>query len=384
MPWKECSPMDERVKFIAAALDGDVSMSSLCLAYGISRKTGYKWVARYEEKGPEGLKDLSNRPHHLPHRVSFGLERLLVQHRKRHPNWGPKKIISSLQLKDPKLELPAASTVGAIFQRRGLVKKQRVRPRPPQPKAPIVCADRPNAVWGADFKGDFKVLDGRRCYPLTISDLCSRFLLHCQGQEQKTYQETRRGFELAFQEFGLPDAILSDNGSPFSSPSGFSQLSIWWIRLGIKIVRIQPGKPQQNGIHERMHRTLKEAIYPTKASMRAQQRSFDRFVQEFNFERPHEALGQNPPASVYQTSSRPYPKRLPPLEYPAHFEVRKVDSSGRIGFHDRAIFVSEALSGQYVGLECIDDGLWLTHFGGAVFGRLDESREKLERNNFSL
>src|SRR5437868_3110327 len=276
MPWKEVSSMDERSRFIKEALRGEVAFSNLCRAYEVSRKTGYKWLSRYEESGKQGLLDASRAPKNSPQKVSIETRSLLIESRKLHPYWGPVKIVHWLKQKNPKILLPCSSTIGEIFKAEGLIEEHRVPLRSPKTKPPEVIASSPNSVWATDFKGEFRMKNKKLCYPLTITDQRSRFILCCQGYDGINYQSVMRSFERVFLEYGLPEIILSDNGVPFSSPSGLSKLSVWWIKLGIRPLRIQPGKPQQNGKHERMHRTLKqETTRPPGKNMEEQQKRFN-------------------------------------------------------------------------------------------------------------
>lgn len=379
MPWKEVSPMDERVKFIAAVFDGTVSMTSLCETFGISRKTGYKWLERYRKEGPNGLLDKSRTPHSNPNRVSFEEERMILALRKRHPTWGPKKLLVILENSNPEILWPSASTIGSILQKRGMVKPRKRKRGMILPSEPFRGYDHPNAVWCADFKGDFKLKDGIRCYPLTISDGFSRFLLCCKGLSGTRTYETKREFEKCFREYGLPNAIRTDNGIPFAAGSGLSLLSTWWIKLGIFPERIRPGKPQENGRHERMHRTLKaEAVYPIRSSMRQQQKSFDRFRTEYNGERPHEALGQKTPSQVYSRSQREFPNRISEISYPDHFEIRKVDE-GSFYWKNQRYFITKSLAGERIGFEPIEDGIWKIFFSFVTIGYFNEHTKKVTR-----
>jgi len=371
--------MSERVKFIAAYLEREASFSDLCLDFGISRKTGYKWVRRYQAEGVTALEEISRAPHAHPNAIASDIVQSIVAIRGQHPRWGPRKVRVVLKRQRPRIELPAASTIGDILKRQGLVRpRRRVRRSSPY-------ADRlrqyvaPNAVWCADFKGCFPVggVGGERCHPLTISDGYSRFLLRCRGLRRPLSQYARRVFESAFHEYGLPRAIRTDNGPPFSTlaPGGLSRLSIWWIRLGIRPERIMPGRPEQNGRHERMHRTLKaETARPPRSSFSAQQRAFDRFQLEYNEQRPHEALGQAVPASLYRPSLRSYPRQLPEPEYPACFERRVAYPNGVISFGTTQWYVSACLAGERLGLEPCDDGRWRVHFGWVPIGWLDLKR----------
>lgn len=359
MPWQETHRMDLRVKFIAAYQSRLYTMSALCAELEISRKTGYKWVRRYEAEGLDGLKDRSHAPRHCPHRTGVQMEELLVAARKRFPAWGPRKLVAYLERKHPGLALPAASTVGEILARHGLVPPRR-RGRPAHPGSSPLEAAAPNEVWSVDFKGEFRTRDGRYCYPLTASDAYSRFLLGCEGLGSPSTLGARACFEQLFRAYGLPQAIRSDNGTPFASTAlrGLSRLSVWWLKLGIAHQRIEPGKPQQNPRHERMHRTLKASTTrPPERNLAEQQRRFDAFRQEYNEERPHEALGQRPPASLYTPSPRAMPEVLPAPEYPGHCETRHVRHTGGFRFRGREIFLSEVLAGEWIALEEVDEGV---------------------------
>jgi transposase InsO family protein len=333
MPWKETCPVDEKMVLVAEFLKGTWTISELCRSFGISRKTGYKWIERYKRGGPGALSERSRAPHRCPHSLSDESAQMILAARKEHPTWGPRKILAWISRKNPRMQLPAASTAGDLLKRYGLTQPRRRRRRTSRFRQPLQACLRPNDTWCADFKGHFRMGDGRKCYPLTLSDAYSRFLLACRGLLDPNTEETKKRFEIAFKEFGLPHAIRSDNGSPFATigPQGLSKLSIWWLKLRIRHERIQPGRPDQNGSHERMHRTLKqEATKPPKAALQAQQYAFDRFRDEYNFERPHEALDQSPPASWYRCSPRQYPQILPEFSYPRDATRRIVHESGRI------------------------------------------------------
>jgi putative transposase len=376
--------MDERVKFVAQYLRGELSLTRLCESFGISRKTAYKWLERYADNGVEGLAEHSRKPHSNPRAISEEVVSIIVEARKRHPFWGPKKLLVSLPASYPGLQLPATSTVGEILARHGLVRPRRAPRRTSSPYSePFLGYDRPNAVWCADFKGHFQVGNGKQCHPLTISDGHSRYLLRCEALRKAQEQPSRAVFESAFREFGLPDAIRTDNGPPFSSlaPGGLSNLAVWWIRLGIRPERIEPGRPDQNGRHERMHRTLKaETATPPRATLKAQQLAFDTFRKEYNQDRPHEALGQRTPASIYAPSTRAYPATLPALEYPAGMEVRYVSDGGGLRWHGTLWYISWCLSGQPIGIQEVDEKKWLVHFGPIRVGLLDQSKGKGSRN----
>lgn len=373
MPWKETSPVNERVKFVAAMLEAEETFSDLCERFGISRKQGYKWKQRYECGGVEALADRSRAPRSHPHAVSSEVADLLVSARKKHPLWGPRKLLVVVRRQHPRITLPSASTVGAIFKKRGLVgKPRRVRRSDPY-KDRLGPYDAPNNVWCADFKGNFAV-GGERCNPLTISDGFSRYLLTCKALRSTTYAPVRRSFEDTFREFGVPAAIRTDNGPPFSTLAlgGLSRLAVWWIRLGIRPERIMPGRPDQNGRHERMHRTLKaETARPPASSMRAQQARFDRFREEYNKVRPHEALDQATPSSLYQSALRPLPKLLPELEYPEHFAICRTYPNGVISWRGSQWYLSGCLENELVGLDELDNDRWRVFFGPVLLGILD-------------
>lgn len=382
MPWKKTGPMNERVKFIASYLENDESFSALCERFEVSRKTGYKWVERYDAGGVRSLVDRSRAPRSHPHAVPAETVAALVAARRRHPRWGPRKLLVVLRRQQPQLDLPVASTAGEILRRNGLVRARRRR-RCSSPYAKRLGGyDKPNAIWCADFKGHFPV-DDARCHPLTITDGFSRFLLRCRALDRPLSEPSRSIFESAFREFGLPDAIRTDNGAPFSTlaPGGLSRLAIWWIRLGIRPERIMPGRPDQNGRHERMHSTLKaETAKPPRISFRAQQRAFDSFRQEYNHVRPHEGIGQATPASLYRPSARPYPARLPQPQYPAHFRIERVYPNGVISTMSTQWYLSNCLAGELVGLEEVDDDRWKVYFGPIELGVLDGKSSKSRRD----
>jgi transposase InsO family protein len=372
MPWKE--PMDERIRFIAELKNAGSSMADVCRRYGISRKTGYKWLDRYRDGGPTGLSDRAPVALSRPHAISAAVEELLVATRRRFPTWGPRKLLAYLADRT-RGQLPAASTVGDLLKRRGLVDRSRRRRRVAPYSRPFAEIDQPNAGWSADFKGQFQMGNGQTCYPLTVTDSFSRYLLCCEAMVQPNLANVRSAFERVFERHGLPDVIRTDNGVPFASRAvqGLSSLAVWWIRLGIRHERIAPGRPDQNGRHERMHRTLKQqTALPPKRDIPAQQRAFDDFQREYNLVRPHEALAQKPPATAYSLSARSYTATPPELEYPAHFRLRRVRCHGAFKWRDRDVFISMALSDQHVALEEIDDGMWVIHFGPLRLGLIDE------------
>lgn len=375
MPWKTTEPVNERMKFVSQLLDGEERMADLCRAYGISRKTGYKYLNAFNESGPAGLYDASKAPGSSPHRTADSTVALLVAARKKHPTWGPKKLCAWLAKKHEGVRLPCPSTAGTILKRAGLVEPRRRRTPVATPTAgPLTQATQPNDVWCVDFKGEFRLGNGSLCYPLTITDLYSRYLVGCVAMEGTRWAPAQLAFREVFREFGLPSVIRSDNGTPFSSVGllGLSRLSAWWLRLGIRSERIEPGHPEQNGQHERMHRTLKaEATRPAGQNLLQQQERLDHFREEFNLERPHEALGMQTPASRYLRSSRVLPDVLPELVYPCHDLVRRVTPCGSVKFGGARVFVSATLAGQLVGLRELDGGRWLVSFVDLDLGQLD-------------
>lgn len=381
MPWSETSPMHERTQFIADYLRGRQSVCELCDEYGVSRKTAYKWIDRYLRHGPAGLEDRSRRPEHSPNSTPAEIVNALVEARRHHPSWGPKKLIKILSGKHPRWEFPHRATVSEILRRHGLVKGRKKRRKVGHPGKPTTLVTAPNDLWCADYKGQFKTRNGVYCFPLTITDAYSRYLLCCQALLSTKLAEAKPVFTRIFKEYGLPRRIRTDNGAPFASASlgRLSRLSAWWVRLGILPEFIEPGRPQQNGRHERMHKTLKdEATRPPSANHIAQQRRFNRFMCEFKLERPHEALDMETPDSIHRPSSREMPKKLPPLEYPDRFEIRYVSANGGIRWNRQWVNVSHACIGEYVGLEEIDNGVWNVYFGPLKLGRLLERHMRIE------
>lgn len=381
MPWSQTSPMNQKVLFIADHLKGSRPVVELCAEYGISRKTAYKWIERYIRQGAAGLEDRSRRPRHSPHATSAEVLTALLELRRRHPRWGAKKLLRILRGRHPQWKLPSRSGCCLILQRHGLIRHRRRRRVIGHPGKPGSIILGPNHVWCADFKGQFRLGNGRYCYPLTVSDGYSRFLLGCQGLGATAVEQAKPVFQRLFQEFGLPQFIRTDNGVPFATNTlaRLSKLSAWWVRLGVLPQLIEPGNPQQNGRHERMHRTLKaETTRPPAHAMRSQQVKFDHFRKEFNHDRPHEALDQETPDTFYKPSPRPMPSTLPPLEYPDRFEVRYVSANGGIRWNKQWVNVSSTCIGEYVGLEEIDDGIWNVYFGALRLGRFDERNMRIE------
>jgi putative transposase len=380
MPWRETCQMDERTQFIARVLAGGDEMTGLCREYGISRKTGYKWLGRYRCEGAAGLRERSHAPlrHGQAHDVA--VVQAVLELRQRWPRWGPKKLRVKLGELHPELPVPAASTIGDWLRREGLIGRSHRRRRCPAYTNPFATVAAANDVWCTDFKGWFRTADGRRCDPLTLSDAHSRYLLRCQAVNRPDEQSVRPIFEAAFMEHGLPRAIRSDNGPPFASPGvgGLSRLAIWWIKLGIRPERIVAGKPQQNGRHERVHRTLsEETARPPADSLPTQQQRFDDFREVYNNQRPHEALGQRTPASLYAPSPRPYPDRLDDPSYASDVAVRRVRRNGQIKWAGALIFVGEALIGEPVGVVETESGDWLVRYADVELGYIHPQRRRL-------
>ena len=380
VPWKECSVLDERLRFVACLLDGE-AMTDVCRAFGISRKTGYKIFERYKEHGLEALTDRSRRPVRYANQLPPQLESLIVSLKRDKPHWGARKIRELLVRRlAGEVRIPAKSTIHAVLHRHGLV-KEAGRPRHRATGTPLSTGAAPNDLWCADFKGEFKLGNGHYCYPLTVTDHASRFLLLCEALESTREDLAITAFEQLFQEHGLPEAIRSDNGVPFASPNALfnlSKLSVWWLRLGIAIERIKPGQPQQNGRHERMHLTLKqETTRPPGLNSLQQQARFDAFQQEFNTERPHEALGMKCPAEVYSASTRSY-DGLPDVSYPFHDRDVLVTACGRICLHRKKVNISTVLAGQRLGIKEVDDGIWIVSLMRYDLGFIDLEQRTLQ------
>jgi putative transposase len=379
MPWKETCAVEERLAFIKDVLRRDLGKSELCRRYGISRPTGDKWIDRFVDHGMDGLKDLVSSPHHHPNQVPEELAEMLLALRRAHMTWGPKKLRAYLEQRYSTMNWPWPSTIGQLLRLNGLAVGRKRRPRTPAYTQPFAGCGKPNRTWCGDFKGQFRT-GNSTCYPLTITDAFSRYLLRCQGMPRPCTTPTVSIFESAFREYGLPEAIRSDNGAPFASNAigGLSRLSVWWVKLGIVPERIKPGHPEQNGRHERMHLTLKqETASPPRSSMRSQQQRFDAFRQEYNQQRPHEALEQRTPADAYQASPRGYPSRLPEPEYGQNTLVRYVRKSGEIKWQGQRMYLGQVLAGENVGLEPILDGFWLVNFYKMPIGVMDDRRRKV-------
>jgi len=381
MPWAESSVGEQKLMFVADCLRGEESMTALCERYGISRQTGYVLKGRFLAEGPSGLEERSRAP--LQHGLATPAELVvrLIEARKRWPHWGPKKLLAKLSREAPQLAWPSASTGSEILRREGLSQPRRRRRRPLTVEQPFIDVTAANDAWCIDFKGWFRTADGRRCHPFTVTDAFSRYLLAVEVIEP-TGQAVQAKMDKLFKEHGLPVAIRSDNGTPFASTGagGLTRLSARWAKMGIRLERIWPGKPQQNGRHERMHGTLKpEACQPPAANAAAQQHRFDAFRTEFNHERPHEALGQRQPAEFYGPSSRPFVQPVGDLDYATHEQVRRIRSSGEIRWRGSLLFVSEAIIGENVALRQRDDGHWLIRFADVALGIIDRTSGQLVR-----
>jgi putative transposase len=381
MPWRESSAMDARVEFVTEVLRGEDSMTALCERYGISRKTGYKWCDRYRLDGVSGLAPRSHAPKQHGRVTDQAIVEAIEARRRQRPSWGSRKILAWLKAHDPAVAWPSASTADEILKRAGLVTGRRLHRRAPPRLGELTQPCHANHVWAVDHKGWIKLRDGSRSEPLTMTDGFSRFLLSVNATGSTAAREAQPLFEQAFGEYGLPEVIRSDNGSPFASKgaTGLTQLSAWWIKLGIRHERTDPGSPQQNGRHERFHLTLLEAMTPAPDDRAEQQQRFVAFKQEYNHERPHEALGQKPPATLYKRSPRVMPDRLPEPDYGAEAAARQVRSTGEIRWRGDLIHVSSALIGEAVGVEETADGQWQVRFFDVPLGIIDQTSRKLRR-----
>jgi putative transposase len=381
MPWQESCAMDERVRFIADHTSGFWTMTELCERYEISRKTGYKWLDRYRQEGPAGLVERSHAAHVHGRATPQCMVEAIVGLRRERPSWGPRKIIGKLVERQPGMAWPTPSTAGAILKRAGLVCGRRVRRRAPPRLGELTVPQHANHVWGIDHKGWIRLRDGTRVEPLTVTDGFSRYLISVGATGSTEYTEAKPLIERAFRDHGLPEVIRSDNGSPFASTgiTGLTRLSVWWIKLGVRHERIDPGHPQQNGRHERFHLTLLEAMRPPAADRAAQARRFASFARDFNEERPHEALGQRTPASVYRRSPRSMPARLPEPDYPSGFVLRQVRSNGEIKWDGDFVHICSALAGETVAVEETEDGHWRVRFFDVPIAIIDRDTRKPRR-----
>ena len=379
MAWGGVTVSEQRQRFLEDYQRHYYGVTDLAERFSISRKTAYKWIDRYRGYGERGYQELSRRPHSCPWQTDAVVVEELVELRKAHPSWGSRKLLDLMHRRHRSWELPAASTASLILARHGLVRSRRHHRRA-HPGCPQTVAVEPNDVWAADYKGQFRLRNGRDCFPLTVSDLASRYLLGCDAHPEISMERTIQHFTWLFRTYGLPNRIRTDNGVPFASNAlaRLSHLSAWWIKLGIYPELIEPGEPQQNGVHERMHRTMKqEATIPPEGSVRSQQERFDRFQHQFNEERPHEALGMKRTAEVYRPSQRSMPRRIGTYDYPGHYLVRRVSRCGTIRVLSNQVFVSQTLNEDYVGLEEVDDGVYDLYFCFYQIGRYELRTNKI-------
>jgi len=381
MPWMQTCVMQERIKFIMDVLDGNYCMAELCNFYGISRKSGYKWLERYRKGGIEALYDYSRAPHSYPHEMSCQVKESILAIKKRFPKWGAPKIRARLERIHPDWDgFPAVSSIGSFLHKQGLTCPRKRRRKAVPSEQPLTSGRYCNQVWCADFKGHFRTSDGSRCNPLTISDHASRYLLCCRHVEHMSYEQVKMRFENVFRRYGLPDVIRTDNGEPFASCGlcGLSRLSYWWIRLGIRPERIEPGHPEQNGCHERIHKTLKEhTARPPAITIVRQQKRFDEFRAEYNEYRPHEALQMRTPSDCYRSSTQEFPSRLPKVSYPDHMQVKRVQPHGGFRYKGKRLFATECLFGEFVGIEQIDEDMSLLWYCNYLLGRIDHRKWRI-------
>jgi transposase InsO family protein len=373
--------MEEKLRFVFEYERDERTMVELCEQFGIARETGYVWLRRYRRYGIAGLVEMNRAAQRHPNQTPAETEQRVLELRQAHMRWGPRKLKRVLERDQPERVWPATSTIGEIVKRAGLVVARKKRRKTPPYSEPLAHAVESNRVWCADFKGWFRTVDGDRIDPLTITDAYSRYLLRCQTVEKTDTERVRAIFEAAFREYGLPQAIRTDNGPPFASlaVAGLSRLAVWWIKLGIRVERIEPGKPQQNGRHERMHRTLKQEVaMPPAESRRAQQLELDRFRQDYNQVRPHEALAMETPASVYVPSEREYPAQVPEVEYPETMKVLTVKTHGHFRWQQHDVFLSEVLWGERIGFLPVDDRWYTIHFAQIPLARFDSRQWKVE------
>jgi len=378
MSWKETCAMQERAKFIIDVLDGTYSMVELCDYYDISRKTGYKWLGRYQQSGIEALRDRSRAPYNHPQEMSLQVKQAILAIKQRFPKWGAPKIRARLErIHSSWKRYPAVSTIGSFLQKQGLTCPRKRRRKATPTELPLTSGRYCNQVWCADFKGHFKTSDSSRCNPLTISDHASRYLLCCRHLDKMSYELVKMRFERVFQQYGLPEVIRTDNGTPFSSRGlgGLSRLSYWWIRLGIHPERIEPGCPQQNGRHERMHKTLKDhTARPPAKTLTKQQHRFNQFCVEYNEHRPHEALDMRTPSQCYRSSIREFPSRLPRINYPDHMQVRRVYPHGDIIYLGKRLFTTESLGGEYAAVEQVSENASRLWYCDYLLGEIDHEK----------
>jgi len=382
MSWLMTNAEEEKKRFLRDWFKEEFTFTQLCLRYGISRKTGYKLLNRFYQEGETAVVELSRARHNHPNQSDERQVEMLINLKHRYPYWGPKKLKDWLVAERPDEIYPAPSTIGSILKKHGLVKERRRNRKVPAHSSVLKEAESSNEIWCADFKGQFRLQDGKYCYPLTISDHYSRYLLGCQGLLHPRHNETQDYFERCFREYGLPEKIRTDNGQPFAGLGigGLSRLSVWLLKLGVLPERIRRGKPQDNGRHERMHRTLKaETTQPSCFSLSDQQKRFDEFRKEYNQERSHEGIGRKRPSQIYQASNRSFPERIPEIIYPDRFEIRRVRSNGEIKWCNNYYFISELICGEPIGLEMIDEGRAILYFAQLKLGVIDARLNKIIR-----
>lgn len=380
MPWQKRSPVMERMGFVRDMETGLYCVSELAEQYGISRKTAYKWLGRFADEGEPGLSERGRTPREVANRTPREIEEKIIELRRQHRTWGAKKLLTVLEGQLDVEQLPCRSTVSEILKRHGMVRCRVRRRREGHPGRPVAEPAVPNEVWGADFKGQFRMGNGQYCYPFTVTDLHSRYLICCDGYATTAYEGVRKSLDRVFREYGLPQAIRTDNGSPFASTGigRLTRLGVWLMKLGIRRELIEPGQPSQNGRHERMHRTLKfEATHPPAANLKRQQERFDAFLEEFNECRPHEALEMRTPSTAYEVSPRQYPTGLIEPDYPSHYLVRRVSRNGAIRWNGDWLNVGHSLIEEDLGFEQIADGVWDVYFAGHRLGRFDETNLRL-------
>ena len=364
MGWMECNKMDEKLKFIARYLEGE-KIAALCREFGVSRTTGHKLIERYKMMGQCALVEQKRTPHRYANKLPIAVEALILDLKREYSNWGAPKIREKIIKKYPDVKPPARSTVHAVLDRNGLVKHRKGRKRFKAKGTPLRHVTESNQLWCADYKGEFMLGNRQYCYPLTITDYASRYLLSCEALTSTKEEFAFETFTRVFKEYGIPDSIRTDNGVPFASGQSFynlTKLSVWWMRHGINVERIRPGHPEENGRHERMHLTLKlETTRPPKENLIAQQEKFDNFINIFNEERPHEGIGNKYPAEIYRPSNREF-KQLEPLYYPLHDKTIMVSQCGRICDRNLKVSLSRAFAGQEVGIKEMEDGIWVVSF----------------------
>ena len=381
MPWNETHIMDQKVQMISDHINGNYGPTELSRIYGVSRKTIYKWINRYSQDPERGLADRSRAPYSRPNAVPEPVKQIIIETKLKYPHLGPKKVMLYLRRQSPDQYWPANSTAGVILAKAGLVRPLRRKARVSPTTLPFASCNRANSVWSADYKGDFKLGDHNRCYPLTVSDNYSRYLLACQGLPNTRYEHAKAVFERLFYQYGLPRSVRTDNGAPFASTAfgGLSRLSAWWVRLGIRPERIEKGKPNQNGRHERMHRSLKDgAISPARYSLKAQQKAFDQYRQEYNHIRAHESLKDQVPADVYRPSNRSLPSKLCDINYDSGFAIRKVRYNGEIKWQGQTVYLSQLLAKQPIGFKQISDNRWSIYYSFYLLGYWNRKKQKLE------